>query len=551
MSRLVTRLRSLWLVAAFFVATALAGAAPASRKFYDDDPIARFPEKGDASRAAPVDLELLYEYMLNLFVTSRHVPSGMRAQNLNTIDEVPDSGWFTNRIGARAVTEADIMRGPNAGAPPATEKWTIIREKSAGTNPGFTARDANGETWFVAFDHREVPEGGTGAVEVATKIFWALGYNQIETFVSTFDPTHASIDPKATLRRPSGDRTAFGRADLEELLDHAAKNPDGTYRISAGRLLKGKVLGPFRYEGTRPDDPNDLVPHEHRRELRALRAFGAWINLVDLKAKNTLDALEPEGTRSIVKHYMQDVGSTFGVANNPHEWDMGYEYFFDPPATERRFLTFGFGLSPWQTVKYTEHRGVGRFEGNTFDPRAWKPQTPTTAYLEMRDDDAFWAARRIAAFTDDLIRAAVRTAQYSDPAAEQHLVAVLMQRRDVMARTYLTAVNPVVDPRLGSNGVLTVSNAAVDAHVADAPREYAVMWHQFDNITQVMTPIGMTRSASATIDPPPALPAAAGSYLALQITAESVNYPAWHQPVMAYFRRDTGGWTLVGLERQP
>ena len=34
--------------------------------------------------------------------------------------------------------------------------------------------------------------------------------------------------------------------------------------------------------------------------------------------------------------------------------------------------------------------------------------------MELRDDDAFWAARRVAAFTDDLIRAAVHTGQFSD-----------------------------------------------------------------------------------------------------------------------------------------
>jgi len=62
-------------------------------------------------------------------------------------------------------------------------------------------------------------------------------------------------------------------------------------RVVAGRLLPGKVIGNFRYAGTRSDDPNDLVPHEHRRELRALRVFGAWMNLVDLKAGNTLEVL--------------------------------------------------------------------------------------------------------------------------------------------------------------------------------------------------------------------------------------------------------------------
>ena len=62
----------------------------------------------------------------------------------------------------------------------------------------------------------------------------------------------------------------------------------------------------------------------------------------------------------------------------------------------------------------------------------------------MRDDDAFWAARRVAAFTDDLIRAAVHTGEFSDPAAEKYLGDVLIKRRDKIASIYLTAVNPIV-----------------------------------------------------------------------------------------------------------
>ncbi len=67
--------------------------------------------------------------------------------------------------------------------------------------------------------------------------------------------------------------------------------PDGTYRVVAGRLIPGKIIGNFRYQGTRPDDPNDLVPHQHRRELRGLFVFGAWTNLTDFKSNNTLDTL--------------------------------------------------------------------------------------------------------------------------------------------------------------------------------------------------------------------------------------------------------------------
>ena len=59
-----------------------------------------------------------------------------------------------------------------------------------------------------------------------------------------------------------------------------------------------------------------MVPHEHRRELRALRVFGAWTNLTDWKARNTLDTVITENGKTIVKHYLQDVGSTFGMCND-------------------------------------------------------------------------------------------------------------------------------------------------------------------------------------------------------------------------------------------
>ena len=112
--------------------------------------------------------------------------------------------------------------------------------------------------------------------------------------------------------------TDTGVGMTAEVLERAHRNADGTFRAAAARLLKGKILGGFRYEGTRPDDPNDIVPHEHRRELRALRVFGAWTNLTDMKAGNTLDVLEPVNGRGIVKHYLQDVGSTFGIGANGH-----------------------------------------------------------------------------------------------------------------------------------------------------------------------------------------------------------------------------------------
>jgi hypothetical protein len=522
------------------------------QQFYRDDPIAREPDSQDASRAVEHDIKSIYEMTYNLFVTADHKPSGVRARNVNTIDEVPDSHWFTNRIGTTPMTPEQMTRGANTGAPPDPAKWILTREKTAGVHPGFTAKDAKGETWFLQFDPPYYPEGATGAVAVASRIFWALGYNQVELFLTTFDPKKVEFDPQATIRRPSGKRTRFNTDDMNAILERVAKNADGTYRVVAGRLLPGKILGGYLFQGTRPDDPNDVVPHEHRRDLRALRVFGAWTNLTDLKAANTLDTLVSENGRMIVKHYLQDVGSTFGMCNELHEWDLSYEHFYQGDATRKRFFSFGFALSPWQTIPYRQYYpSIGKFEGDEFDPRKWRPQTPTTAYMEARDDDAFWAARRLAAFSDELIRAAVRAGQYSDPKAEKYLGDVLIKRRDKILALYLNAINPIVNPRLDASGRLTLENAAIAAGAAEGQPTYRASWMLFDNATGATKPLATTESRTSTLTAPDGLPTAAGSYIQVDLSADFAAYPAWKQPIKSHFRRTAQGWDLVGLERLP
>ena len=520
-------------------------------RFYTDDPIARDPDSQDASVAGRSEIPDLYEMAINLFDNPGYKPSGLRARNVNTIDEVPDSSWFTNRIGTRPVTIDEIVRGPNVGTPPDPSKWIVFRQKTAGVHPGVTAKDANGETWFLEFDPNYYPEAATGAVVMATKFFWALGYNQVESFITTFDPRRVEFDPGATLRRPNGKRTRFTKSDLDELLEPVARSADGAYRVVAGRLLPGKVIGNFRFEGTRPDDPNDLVPHEYRRELRALRVFGAWTNLTDLKSGNTLDSLVTENGRTIVKHWLQDVGSTFGMNNDLHEWDLGWEHFYQTNTTMKRLLSFGFALSPWQTVHYVKGPSIGKFEGDRFDPRTWRPQTPTTAYMELRDDDAFWAAQRVGAFTSEMIRAIVQTGELSDPAAGQALADIMIKRRDTIVRTYFTAVNPIVAPTLDEDNRLNFDNAAVKADVAHAPEAYLAAWFEFDNATGVTRPLSDTRSTTTTVNAPAGLPKRVGSYVEVEIAAEDKDHPAWSRPVRVYFRREVGRWKLVGFERMP
>jgi hypothetical protein len=531
--------------------TLLSGPAMAA-KFFHDDPILTEPETQDASAASPWSIDLFYDLLLNQF-TRPGLPPGDRARNVNTIDEVPDSSWFTNRILARPLTIEEAERGPLRSDGPAPGQLTVIRAKSEGAAPGFTLRDSAGVTWFVAFDPKSNPEGSSAAAVVAMRIFWALGYYQAEYYISELSREQLQVAKDATFQPPSGRTRPMTLKDIEPVLARAARNQNGTYRILASRLLPGKILGGFKYYGTRPDDPNDVIPHEQRRELRALHVFGAWTNLVDVKALNTMDTLIDEknvGPR--VRHYLLDVGSTFGMgANGPHEWMDGYEHLFQGDKVFKRTITLGFYLQPWQTVDYQENRAIGRFEGDEFDPLEWRTRVPAAALLQARDDDNFWAARRVMAFSDDMIRALAKTGKYSDPAAEKLLADVLIKRRNRIGQVYFSRINPVVNLSLDPAGVLRFENAAASAGMVKEPLNYAISWGVFNNNTGEITPLGDNQSGTGEIAAPNGLPKSSGAYVTAEVRVVNPPHAPWAKPVRATFRRTGSGWKLVGLDRMP
>ncbi len=539
--------RLLGLSVLLVASSVLAGAqGPARPRFFSDDPLSLEPETQDASGAKDRDIELAPDLLLNLFTRPGDVRPSVRALNVNTIDEVPDSGWFTNRIYARPVGVDEIVRGPNLSPPPASGPWTIVSAKTSGASPGFTARDSRGVRWFVQFDTAGHPRAATSAVPVAMRLFWALGYNQIETHLVHLRRDDLNIDDKATIETRVDHRRSLRPADVDDVLARAARDADGTYRATAGLLVPGRVIGPFKYYGTRADDPNDVVAHEHRRELRALKVFGAWTNLVDMKAGNTLDTVVSADGRGVVRHYLQDVGSTFGAgALGPREWDEGYEYLYEGTPMWKRLVSFGFFVRPWQTIPYQELPEIGRFEGDRFDPTAWRPRVPTAAMLRADAADTFWAALRVAAFSDELIRAAVKQGQYEDVAAERLLGDVLIKRRDRIARAYLRQVSSLTHFALDSTGRLTFADAAVAAGVATPEAGYEAQWFRYENGTDATQPLGLSRG-TASLEAPSPLPVDDGTMVKITIAATGADP---RRPVDVYFRRRGDGWRLLGIDR--
>jgi hypothetical protein len=403
----------------------------ATPTFYEDDPVWQEHDTEDASAMKPLEVDLMVDLAYNLFATRALSPT--RAQNINTVDEVPDSSWFTNRLGMRSLTPADVANGPNTSAGPASGIWTVISSKSDGVTPGFTIRDTPGQVWFVKFDPPGYRGMATGTEVAVTKLLWALGYNVPENHIAYMRRDQLTIGEGAKFTPPGGAKRAMRLEDIDQLLRRTNREPDGSVRVVASKALPGKPIGRIRFRGTRPDDPNDIVAHENRRELRGYGVFAAWLNHVDAKAINSLDMLVTEKGRTFVRHYLLDFGSSLGSgAVAPAEHSAGSEYYIEPRLVGRQMLALGFVFPKWHTARFYEAPSIGRLPLNnsSFDPEAWKPKVPNQAFLQARDDDKFWAAQRLAAMTTDMLRAAVRTGEFGDPASEEFLVRTLAERRD-------------------------------------------------------------------------------------------------------------------------
>ena len=544
---------SLVVLVGVFVAFALSEAGrSAAPRFYPDDPIQVDRDNQlDASKAMPIEGSNGYDFGEHTFLKPGDRRS-IRAVNINTMDEVPDSSWFTNRIGRLDMSIAEIVRGPNSVDTLNVDGWPIVRDKTSGITPGYRIVDPSGRLYQIKFDPPANPEMASSAEVIGAAIYHAIGYNIVEGHVVEIDPEKIVIAPNATAVDLTGRRRPMTREDVDKLLARAARLPNGKYRATASRFAEGIPLGYFKYYGTRPDDPNDIHPHEHRRELRGSRVFAAWLNHDDSRGLNSLDMLQgPEGAR-FVRHYMFDFGSIMGsgsvFAQVPRA---GNEYILEWGPAFKTLATLGLYVRPWILVDYPNASpAVGRFESEFFDPVKWRPEYPNPAFDLMRPDDAFWGARLVARFSDEAIRAIVAKGRYSDPEAAKYIADTIIKRRDKVLKAWLTGVNPIVNPRLTATGALTFENAAVAAGVATTPTAYVLTWSKFDNATGAN--VGDTQEARVTDargDVPAAI-AQGAEFVSVAIRSVHPDFPDWQLPVNVYFRKAGDGWQPVGLDRQ-
>ncbi len=527
---------------------------PEGRKFYPDDPVLvdgavlDVPEK-------PAELELsdLYDRFSAIFEDLGKSSIGTEAGSVNTLDEVVDGDWFVNRHGAKRMSIEDLTRGPNRGEPPNPEEtWTVFRSKSQGITPGFEIRDESGDRYVIKLDPVEVPELASAAEVIATKIFYALGFHVPENYIVRVHPDRFAIEPGTQSEDRYGDKTELNRWRFNRTLRRIPRLADGRIRVTASKYVDGIPIGHRRYYETRSDDPNDVIPHEDRREQRGLRLFAAWLNHDDTRAQNTLDSWVEDNGKHFVRHYLIDFGSTFGSGSVdmqlPH---LSFHYWLDLAQVKKNAGGFGFHVPEYRKAdwpEFPEYESVGRWESELFDPVKWRNDYPNPAFVRMTARDAFWAAKILMKFTREELAAIVETGEYSDPEDARYFLEVLLARQLKCGRFGINAVNPLDEFRI-REGALEFQNLSERYGFVETPTRYEIQWFAFDNETGARRELSPATTGPETRS---SLPRAPGpeSFLLAEIRSIHADYPHWSASIRVYLRPRGAGYDIVGVERE-
>jgi hypothetical protein len=397
------------------------------------------------------------------------------AVNVNSFDEVPDSAWFTNRPRGpiRVDDEAPGACTPADMLPPQEEVddggWLIDHGKDNGSTKGFRINVRGKGKYMLKADDEGKPERASAASVIGSAFFDALGFNTSCEQVVVMRKAQLKLSPGLTVVDNDGVAHPFDDTALDKVLAGTTQVPGDLVRMQASKWLPGLAIGPFRYIGTRADDPNDVIDHANRRELRGARVLSAWLDHWDAREQNSMDiwmAANPKDERSSpghVVHYFIDTSDTLGgeIWQSDMARRLGYSYTLDFNDIFRSLATFGAEVRPWDRARRMPGREkFGYFRADDFEPDSWKPLYPNPAFLRMTERDAAWMARLIARFSVEDIRRMVALGKWSDDSDAEYLTRILVERQRRLLVRYLGRLSPIGEVRTeGSERICAIDFA--------------------------------------------------------------------------------------------
>ncbi len=540
---------------------------PETVPYADTLPI-REPAARDPLEAPKVLDDALAGEVSRVISVRRAIGADHEALNVTRFDDVVPSAWFEHRNAARRLEPGEIFRGPTASeGPDTTGTLEIISAKVQGISPGFNIRDRRGDRYVVKFDPKGFPHLSSAAGVISNRLLYAAGYHVPEDYVFVFSKQKLAVAEGATIR---GEDFAERPLTLDVALEVLALTdtlPDGRYLAVASKFVPGPPKGPFFFEGVREDDPNDHFHHEYRRELRGLYVVSSWINHVDMRWMNTMDAYVSPG---YLRHYLIDFAASLGSGTiRPHEPREGTEYNLDFWDSVSRIFTLGFYRVGWEDRSWEViDPSIGWLEAERFEPASWKPNWPNAAFRAMTARDAYWGAKLVGSFSDAQVRAAVEAGRLPARRAVDTLTNILASRRDRILAWWYARVSPLEELAIetgrttGIGFDLRFVDLGVEAGLWDADRVTYAWELEHDALDRRWHGTGSAVSHPA--DPPstrrlriePDDPERRGTSghgpgglarLRLSVVRED---GARQPPATAWLRWDTnaGGYVVVGLE---
>jgi hypothetical protein len=422
---------------------------------HDDTDVARAP-RANSLQDMPATL-LIRDSLAGEVERVLSLERGRPARDVNALDEVPCSTWFCPRNHLAPLPPDEAAAVPPGVTPPRLP-LRIVAGKDDGATAGFQVVDAAGRRFMLKLDPLGHLGLTTGAEMVGERIFNAAGYNVPGAFLVDLAPDDLTVDPTATFKLFKVQRRPLTAERVRAALELVARGPDGRVRAVLTPWIAGAIVGGFDAQGRRLDDPNDRIPHEDRRSLRASWALYAWLDVVDPGSINSIDAYVQQGDRRFVRHYIIDFGAALGsFTTRPKGVHEGAEHIVEVGRTLGELVSLGFYRRPfeqdrgeWQT-QVADLPAAGWFPARDFDPDEYRPRTKVPAHMRRTERDLYWGAKVVTSFTDAQLDAIVATARM--PARDAAYVAyALRARRDVIGRRYLRAVTAVEDPVVSAAG---------------------------------------------------------------------------------------------------
>ena len=423
------------LVAACLMACLAACAVSRPARFLDAPAVEDVRDQGPIpipKRRDPIKETVLSEaYVERPIVQALDPKRAPEAGDVNALDQVPRSSWLS----ADATEGAgELEADPDVTEPPAPP-FRLLDGPAVTREDALAVMDARGRRFELWRDPPDRPEMATGGAAAASHLLRALGY-------ATPGVWAADVARADFVLHDAGDNVA-----LLGLFHHGPPAVTGRFRVAATRWPIGVDLGPTPATGTRSDDPNDRVPHEDRRTLRALRLVFGWLGMTDAGSQVLRDVyLGAPGSGHVV-HYLAGLGGALGAdavvrALTPRDDDSDL-------ADRNVWITLAtLGLyHPKPRLTPERWPSVGEYR-ETWAPDQFQTSPPLVPIDRASPADLYWAAKRISSVPTTAIVRALDAGHYHDDSARALLGELVRERQRLAVRWGFAQVTPCEVERL-------------------------------------------------------------------------------------------------------